>query len=386
MLPRQLHLPAAGDDLAQWCQVSYIDSALTRREILRTSGASDAYHDWEERTSPDDGRTWSDPRPIPGVVDQRPDGGIVTYPCGHHYDDALGILYEKRMRRIWPGLEVYTFHWGSQQHPFNDHTFVVEDGRDVLLRFEEGPDYDPENPFDPEFCGTNSSYLGVGMTFAEDGTAYYPLVCRPAEHSHNTGGLVLMRRDPGSGDWSPSNQQFVDPDISSRGLLEPDVALLKNGHLLVVMRGSDSPTTPGRKWFSVSTDSGKTLSPVEEFRYDDGSSFYSPSSIHSLIRSHKNGRLYWIANITEEPPSGNAPRYPLYIAEIDEGKVAVRRDSLVLIDDRRAEEPDAVQLSNFSVIENRQTLDIEIYLTRIGEVPDHFWQGAVYQYTFTPQV
>ena len=73
------------------------------------------------------------------------------------------------------------------------------------------------------------------------------------------------------------------------------------------------------------------------------------------------------------------------IAEIDEEKVAVRRDSLVCIDDRHDGEPDAVQLSNFSVVENRQTLDIEIYLTRIGEIPDHFWQGAVYQYTFTPQ-
>ena len=43
-----------------------------------------------------------------------------------------------------------------------------------------------------------------------------------------------------------------------------------------------------------------------------------------------------------------------------------------------------MQLSNFSVIENRETLDIEIYLTRIGEHADHFWQGAVYRYVFSP--
>ena len=384
MLDRTVHLPAAGEDLAQWCQVSYTDGALTRREILRTSGASDAYHDWHERISPDNGRTWSAPRLIADVVCQRSDGGLVTYPCGNHYDPASGIRYEKRMRRLWPGLEVYTFHWEGHRHPFNDHTFVVEDGREVLLRYEEGPDYDPENPFDPEFCRTNRAYLGVGMAFAADGTAYYPLVCQPEKRGHTTGGLVLMRRDPATGRWAASNQQYVAPEISSRGLLEPDVAVLQNGHLLVVARGSNTETTPGRKWSTVSTDSGATLAPLEEFRYDDGSSFYSPSSIHTFVRSSKNGRLYWLANIAPEPPDGNSPRYPLYIAEIDEDKVAVRKESLVRVDDRREGEPDRVQLSNFSVIENRETLDIEIYLTRIGEVPDHFWQGAVYRYIFTP--
>ena len=384
MLTRQLYLPAAGEDVAQWCQVSYIDGALTRREILRTSGASDAYHEWQERTSSDDGQTWSAPRTLPDVTCQLPDGGIVTFPCGYHYDDRLGILYEKRMRRIWPGMEIYTFNWEGHQHPFNDHSFVVEDGRDLLLRYEDGPDYDPENPFEPDFCRTNRAYLGVGMTFADDGTAYFPLVCQPEGRGHTTGGVVLMRRDPATGEWSPSNQQYVSPEISSRGLLEPDVALLKNGHLLAVMRGSSTETNPGRKWMSVSTDGGRTLSPVEEFRYDDGSSFYSPSSIHTFIRSRKNGRLYWVANILDQPSVANGPRYPLYIAEIDEEKAAVCKESLVLVDRREEDEPEEVQLSNFSILENRQTFDIEIYLTRIGEIPDHFWQGAVYRYLFSP--
>jgi hypothetical protein len=288
------------------------------------------------------------------------------------------------MRRLWPGLKVYTFHWGSHQHPFNDHTFVVENGREVLLRYEDGPNFDPAHPFEAEFCRANRAYHGVSMAFADDGTAYYPLVCQPEGRGHSTGGVVLMRRDQATGQWLSSNQQYVSPEISSRGLLEPDVAYLKNGHLLVVMRGSDTPTTPGRKWMTVSTDGGRTLSPVEELRYDDGTSFYSPSSIHTFIRSRRNGCLYWLANIVEEPPEGNSPRYPLYIAEVDEEKVAVRRDSLVVVDERKPGEPEKVQLSNFSVIEDRETLDIEICLTRIGENPDHFWQAPVYRYVFSP--
>ena len=386
MLPREPYLPAAGEDTALWCGVSYIGGELTREEILRTSGESDAYHNWTRRVSPDNGRTWSSPQPVKDVTRQLPEGGIVTYPCGHHFDAHLNMLYEKRMRRIWPGMEIYTFNWGTHDHPFNDHTFIIEDGRvEKLLKYEDGPDYDSQNPFAPKFCTTNRAYIGVGIAFADDGTAYFPIVWHSEERSHTHGGVVLMRRDPSTGEWSPSTQQHISPERSSRGLLEPDVAVLKNGDLLVVCRGSNTETTPGRKWFSVSTDRGRTLSSIEEFRYDDGSSFYSPSSIHSFIRSSKNGKLYWIANIVEAPPEGNGPRYPLYIAEIDEEKVAVRKESLIRVDDRGKDEPDALQLSNFSVLENRETRDIEIYLTRIGENPEHFWQGAVYRYVFTPR-
>jgi len=384
MLPRELHLPTAGEDTALWCSVSYIDGEVTRAEILRTSGESDAYHNWRRRVSRDNGRNWSQPELLEDVTHQRPDGGIVTYPCGAHFDTHLKVLYEKRMRRIWPGMEIYTFHWGTHEHPFNDHTFVVEDGKvEKLLRYEDGPDYDPEHPFDPEFCAANRAYVGVGIAFGDDGGAYFPLICQP-RGGHTLGGVVLMRRDPSTGEWSPSTQQYIAPEQSSRGLLEPDVAVLKNGDILVVCRGSNTETTPGRKWFCVSTDAGRTLSPVEAFRYDDGSSFYSPSSIHTFVRSSRNGTLYWVANIVDSPPDGNGPRYPLYIAEIDEEKVAVRRESLVMVDDRGEDEPEALQLSNFSVLENRETLDIEIYLTRIGENPEHFWQGAVYRYVFVP--
>ncbi len=387
MLPRELYLPAAGEDKAQWCSVICMDDSGSREEIHRTSGESDAYHDFLRRTSTDNGRTWTDLAVMDGVTIQLPDGGIVTYPGGHHTDPTLGISYEKRMRRIWPGMEIYTFNWGGRGRPFNDHTFVVENDRvENLMRYEDGPEFDPDNPFDPKFCRTNRAYMGVGMTFGPDGSAYYPMVCHtdPGPDSFTTGGLVLMRRDPKSGNWQPSNRQYLTPEQSSRGVLEPDVAVLEDGALLVVTRGSDTETTPGRKWFSVSTDGGRTLSPIQEFRYDDGSLFYSPSSIHYFLRSSRNGKLYWFANITEAPPSGNGPRYPLYVAEIDEDAVAVKKDSLVLVDDRGPEEPEALQLSNFSVIENSETRDIEIYITRIGENPDHFWQGPVYRYVYSP--
>jgi hypothetical protein len=224
------------------------------------------------------------------------------------------------------------------------------------------------------------------MAFGQDGTAYYPIVTyKPGkDYSFNRGGVRVMRRDPASEQWLASAPQYVAPTISSRGLLEPDVAVLRNGNLLVVCRGSDTPQTSGRKWMCVSSDGGRTLSAVEELRYDDGSSFYSPSSIHRFLRASRNGKLYWMANIVPDPPCGNALRYPLCLTEIDEERPAVIKDSVVVVDDRRAEDAAELQLSNWSQLEDRETLDWEFYLSRIGQDAGHFWASGVYRYVFAP--
>ncbi len=381
------YLPAAGEDAAQWMSVSYIDGHLTRQEILNTSSASDAYFDFRKRASHDNGRTWSDFIPLQRVTRQLPGGGLVTYPGKYTYDSNLKILYQTGMRRLFPGRELYDY----QGHAYIDHSMILENGRETEMIYETGPSFDPENPFDSLYQITNRAYMGQQVVVDKDGKAFFPLVCYRSGPGNlvNQGGVVLMSRDPVSGQWSSSNQQYISPNLSSRGLLEPDVAILNNGHLLIVCRGSNvkgqehtshPDSLQSRKWFLLSSDGGKTLSPVSELRYDDGSRFYSPSSIHSFIRSSENGKLYWVANITETEPVGNSPRYPLYIAEIDESIPAVKKSSLVMIDDRRENETERLQLSNFSLIENRENRDIEIYITKIGSVPDHFWQGAVYKY------
>ena len=139
-----------------------------------------------------------------------------------------------------------------------------------------------------------------------------------------------------------------------------------------------------RSWMLLSADGGRTLSPVTELRYSDGSRFYSPSSLHRFLRSSKNGKLYWVANIVPKPPRGNRPRYPLYIAEIDEESLGVIRDSLIVVDDRRDTDDKGVQLSNFCLLEDRETLNVEIYMSRFGQNAEHYWHTGVYRYIFTP--
>lgn len=390
MLPRELYAPPAGEDNAQWILVSYLDSARTREEVWYTTRTSDAPRQHRRRLSGDNGRTWSDFESIEAHVNvQRPDGGMVTYPGPVHVDLTSGRCYRVRMRRMWSGQELYSYtSLGATRDPgYNDHVWIVEDEKEEkLLRYEEGPEFDPGDPFVPAFRVTNRAYFGSGMTFGADGTAYHPIVCYKSgtNDGERAAGVRLMRRDPVSGDWLASEPQYIRPEFSSRGLLEPDVALLRDGRLLVVCRGSNTPTTPGRKWACLSTDGGRTLSPVEELRYDDGSSFYSPSSIHRFFRSRRNGRLYWMANIVPEPPKGSRPRYPLWIAEVDEAKAAICRNRLILVDDRREGDSDLVQLSNWSQLENRETLDWEFYLTRLGEHAERPWGSGVYRYIFSP--
>lgn len=383
LVHRELYYPSPGPGVAQWLRPAYADTGLARAEILTTSSSSDAYVGWEIRHSPDNGRTWSAPQPIEGVVQDTPAGGIVTYPAAAHFDPASGRGHRFFMVRQWPGLPCYSYNWGGGEHahPCVDHVFVSEDdGPPMLLRYEDGADYDPENPFDPAYLQANRGYYGSAPTFGDDGTVYFPI----SGAGESQDGVVLFRRDPADGQWHPSNCRSISPELSSRGLLEPEAALLEDGRILIICRGSDTPTTPGRKWRIISEDGGRTLGPVEELRYDDGSRFYSPSSIHHFVRSRRNGLLYWLANIVPEPPHGNSPRYPLYITELDEQRAAVRKPSLIMLDTRWPGEPEKLQLSNFGVLQDRETDNVEIYITLFGLDAEDRWHAGVHRYVFSP--
>jgi hypothetical protein len=167
--------------------------------------------------------------------------------------------------------------------------------------------------------------------------------------------------------------------------LEPALAQFKDGTLLLEMRGSnahlDPVKYPGRKWMSLSKDGGKTWSTVTDLHYDTGERFYAPSSFAKVLRSTKTGKLYWVGNISREPAQGNSPRYPLYIAEIDETKVALKKSTLTVVDDREPTDTAEVQFSNFSLLENRETRDLELYLTRYGERRGSVFTADAYKYT-----
>jgi hypothetical protein len=96
-----------------------------------------------------------------------------------------------------------------------------------------------------------------------------------------------------------------------------------------------------------------------------------------------SGKLYWFGNICSEPPSGNSPRYPLIVAEVDESKVALKQESVTVIDDKGPDDSPKLQLSNFCLLEDRETHRVELYLTRLGANPEDFWGSDAYRYTLS---
>ena len=91
-----------------------------------------------------------------------------------------------------------------------------------------------------------------------------------------------------------------------------------------------------------------------------------------------------IGNISELPVDGKAQRYPLQIIEIDEDIICFKKDTMTIIDDRDpARDSESLQLSNYSMLEYRETKEIEIYLTRLGERGGgaNIWTADTYKYT-----
>lgn len=135
---------------------------------------------------------------------------------------------------------------------------------------------------------------------------------------------------------------------------------------------------------TMCNDSGLTLEPIRELRYSDGTRFYSPSSIHRFMRSSRTGELYWFGNIIPNPPEGNLPRHPLIMARFDEEKLGLIRESVVVIDEVETGDHPDIWFTNFQIIEDRESLNFELYMTRGTTTFDPDWKASLYRYIIEP--
>ena len=416
---KELYVPSPEPRVGTSVSMGYIGRGLRRQETRAQVRSSDWSDTVRQRHSQDNGRTWSD---WELVYDEAPTQGDWTQSGGPEpggtgpYDPVADRLVKPVFQRLLHGDPKEAMHvlWEGDRR-FCDHGFYqlsADDGltwgEGRMLRYEDGPDFDPEDWGNADFFRTNEMYIG-GAVATSRGTVVISETI-PVEHRDpedekvksvfpNTyregcvaGAICFVgtwnaaREDY---DWQTSNRIFLPRRKSTRGLVELDLSELKDGRLLLLMRGSnvglDPLECPARKWFSVSEDGGLTWSEVRDMRYDTGEQLYSSASISHSIRSRKTGKLYWAGNIPDTPPDGNSPRYPLQIVEVDEEAEtpAFKKDTLTLIDDRDPErDSEHVQLSNFSLLEDRETGDLEVFLIRLGERgggPD-VWTADAYRY------
>ncbi|MBI2194896.1 MAG: exo-alpha-sialidase [Planctomycetes bacterium] len=412
---KKLYLESPQRGYAVILSASYHGPGLERRETLcyECHGRDDLPFDIRERFSADNGRTWSDWQPLPDVV-RFEKGRIDLFSLGSAYQDPetgidLGVglrqtIVEKPHRLLYYNHN----YWGLS----GDGGKTWSDP--IQFRYEEGDFRDANNPLAPSFLYTNRCYPG-GLIRLRGGTLIlcctavnvpkevpdtdptdeYTRLGRRAPfdkepHARDIAAACFLGRWDGrrkTYDWEMSNRVWMPLSVSARGMQEGYPVELSDGRVLCVFRGSNTTVTPGRKWYSLSNDGGRTLSEIAELKYDDGTRFFSPSSFHGFIRHSVNGRLYWLANICQEPPEGNMPRHPLVIAEVDESIPAIKRKTVTIVDDRQSGEGKRVSLSNWSVFENRETHDFELYMSRYGAKPECYeedprghYSADAYQY------
>ena len=421
---KYLHIPAPNPNTATTVRIPYIGQGLKRREVRANISSSDWTDTHRERFSYDNGRTWS---PWQIIFDKAPElngyvqsGGPSQNGSGP-LDPASGMLIKPVFQRILRGdpEEALSAVWSGDRR-FSDHGFYqlsadngVSWDQGHMLKYEAGPDFDPENWGNPNYFRTNEMYIG-GICVHSKGNviiaATIPVLYRDAEDEKvpvifpNTyregcvaGAMCFVGQwDPKVKDysWSTSNRIFLPRKVSTRGLVELDLSELKDGRLLLIMRGSniglDSLECPGRKWISVSSDGGMTWSEITDLRYDTGEQFYLPATFAETIRSAATGKLYCFLNINADPPVGNGPRYPLQVVEIDEENICLKKETVTIIDDRNPLlDSKHLQLSNFGLLEDRENQTMELYLTRIGERGggDKVWDSDTYRYiiNFSPK-
>lgn len=379
---RSIHRPHAKPHMAEMTSRWYVGPGLEMMETAAQETLDDVGENITARWSSDNGKSWSEPVDIQksNNIDY---GGQIVWEGGwaNTYDPTSKRLVQMWLRQI---IVDKLYHCFTYIRTSTDQGRTWSEPQQ--LTYEPGPRFDPKAPASGKFLNRNEGYPGNNILVRSDGTlavalahANDPFDTGNATRPWKMGSRILTGRwnaERSEYQWRPSELIRILPSQSARGLMEPEIAELPRSRLLIVWRGSDQgwdgtkATEPGRKWFSLSLDGGNSTTPPLPWRYDDGTSIYSSSSIHRMIRHSRTGKLYWIGNLSVGPPQGNSPRYPLLIAEVDDETGLLKKSTVTTIDDRDPNKHDFnFQLSNFSLYENRETHSLELFLTTYGQIP-----------------
>jgi hypothetical protein len=397
---RELYLPAPKPNIAPLVTKAYAGEGLRMLETRAQEYSDDLANCRRRRESEDNGRTWTEWETVMG--EDPPVQGDCTLeesPGAACFDPAAGKVIQLVFQRVIIGDPVKAMErwWRGGLMCFFDHGFYRigdEAGREWgpqrQLRYEAGEPFHPDDWGRAGYLRRNQMYIGYNVIATAGGAVVLAAGMVPVPYLETEEELKLpdygwIGRVAGARvavgrwnagredyDWTWSAPLWVPRQVSTRGLMEPIVAELQDGRLLVDMRGSNggpgADKRPGRRWISTSDDGGLTWKPVSHLCYDTGEPFHSPSSMTLMFRHSVTGKLYWVGNISDSPVSGNLPRHPLVIAEVEETIPALRKSTLTTIDARNPATDSAdLCLSNFCLFEDRETHEVELYMNRAGE-------------------
>lgn len=394
-------------------------------ERLFVQSKSDFSDMTKERISEDHGKTWSDWKVISAANDTDRNQGVHqrTQHQGPTIWNAVhGHYVSLHSQEIWVGgYDAATVkYWSGDIRDDVMHAFITVSTESEILckemvRYQEGDDFDPEDWTKASYTQRNVAFATGNVVVDDNGDILFTIeapmryCCESLGKDINEvfpskpdfpNGIIVMR-----GTWNGNRYIFshgtpivISDLLSSRGLNEPTMAKLSSGRIVVVMRASNAqigwdtlrlePGTPGVKWYAWSDDGGATFSEIMPWHFDDGEIIYSSATCSVIHKDERTGKHYWIGNITDHKVNGNFPRYPLNIVEIDETYGTAKKESFTIIDTRREGEPEDIQLSNFNVLQNRESGKLEIMLTKFGQYgamldSDSVFRAEVWRYEIT---
>lgn len=343
--------------------------------VYATQTRSDMNDRKWRRWSSDNGKTWGKSEEI-DFIRKTPEG---TYRIGAHPPvicPSNGRLLRLSNRVCLPTDKIgeAASRWTIWYEVSLDGGKTYTDAKQIV-----GDGFTPDHPFEPIFVGKNGYMIGDQTCvpiFLPGGTILVPFQMAELDpkgglfQPHNTPfyqARVLIGRwkDSGTISWELSGAARLSPEQTTRGAFEPTLARIPDGRILMVLRGSNAgkPELPGRRWYSVSTDNGRTWGEVRPWTFANGESFFSPSSCSQLIM-HSSKRLFWLGNICDKNPDGNLPRHPFVIGEVDQKSLLLKKETVLVIDDLQPGENSRLSLSNFHAYEDRKTHEIVFCMPR----------------------
>jgi hypothetical protein len=381
LINREIFVPPKNGRPVMPAFITYIDP--DKPVILQRYGRedySDAYDDYVDVVSRDNGQTWSEPELHLKSVDTK-EGKVRFGEQAALFEPERNRLIVVVNRSLYPNdtldadtkyelyaetLDTVTGSWTGPAPIGLDHPTGVAMSFCVPLKTRAGKLIFPGQ----------TNYVD-----ADGKPVHYKGCWSPAGVITH---LIGECNDGEKIEWHWSKPVVPDLERTSRGFYEPTIAELADGRFMMVLRGDNSmyPDRPGYKWLAISEDECESWTQPEPFGCNEGDPIESSSTGSTSFRSLTDGKLYWIGNlcIDGERPNGNFPRSPLVIAEIDETIPAIKRNTIFVIDRCRPGETPKVQHSNFRFYQDRATGDVVLFLTRYGEngYENNAWMNANY--------
>lgn len=322
---------------------------------LQTIGGSDYFEHVHWMSSPDLGKTWTEPAPIPGMGRRPLDGATEVGVC-----DVVPEYHPKTDTVLAMGHNVY-YRDGRLAQPQGPRWPVY------AVRDRDG-NWSGQRKFvwnDPR--GSQIYTCGCGQRVVlEDGDILVALTFGPVGRKDRMVTSVRCEFD-GETVASKTTGNTLE-NKAGRGLLEPSLTRL-DGRFYMTIRAEDN-----RGYITVSDD-GLNWEPARPWGWDDGEPLtMSTTQQHWL--THSDGLFLVYTRKAEDNTSVMRWRAPLFVAEVDRNSLRLRRETeqvvLPLVGDGVNDADNVARMGNFHVT---NVTPNESWVT-VGEcLPANRWRG-----------